>query len=329
MDATAALARSITRASSKQTYYTARLLVDKDLVNDFYRAYAYFRWADDIIDSGAPVDTRASVDSKVPASVDTSSGVSSQSSDASISFMRRQKGLIDLLYSDERPDGLTPKEEIVADLINHDRAENSGLQSFIRNMFAIIEFDAHRKGRLISQDELTWYSNSLAKSVTDGIQYFVGNGHPYPATDDRYLAATAAHITHLLRDTSQDTVDGFINIPREYLEEHGINPYEVNSPPFRGWVRARVEQARQYFHRGKRYLDGLDVLRCKIAGYWYCARFEGVLDTIERDGYVLRPVYNARHKPSTQLKIAWLGASVGIRHTARRNLNHSPRPTKG
>lgn len=49
-DATAALARSITRAGSKQAYYTARLMVDKDLVNDFNRAYAYFRWLDDIID---------------------------------------------------------------------------------------------------------------------------------------------------------------------------------------------------------------------------------------------------------------------------------------
>jgi hypothetical protein len=47
-DATATLAQSITWAGSKQAYYTARLMVDKDLVNDFYRAYAYFRWADDI-----------------------------------------------------------------------------------------------------------------------------------------------------------------------------------------------------------------------------------------------------------------------------------------
>ena len=42
-DASGALAQSITRAGSKQTYYTARLLVDRELVSDFYRAYAYFR----------------------------------------------------------------------------------------------------------------------------------------------------------------------------------------------------------------------------------------------------------------------------------------------
>jgi hypothetical protein len=147
VDATAILAQSITRAGSKQTFYTARLMVDRDLVNDIFRAYAYFRWADDIVD------------------------ISSQSNEERISFIQRQKELIDSLYEDVRFDALTPEEEIAADLIRNDREQNSGLQSFIRNMLAIIEFDAHRKGRLISQQELTWYSDILGKSVTDGLQY--------------------------------------------------------------------------------------------------------------------------------------------------------------
>ena len=292
-DATATLAQSITWAGSKQTYYIARLMVDKDLVEDFYRAYAYFRWADDIID------------------------ISSQSDDERISFIRRQRELIDRLYKNERPNDLTPEEEIAAYLISRDTGENSGLKSFIHNMFAIIEFDAYRKGRLISQQELAWYNDCLGKAVTDGLQYFIGNGHPYPSTDDRYLASIAAHITHLLRDMLQDAADGFINIPREYLEAHGISPEDVDSPPFRAWVQGQVEQARQYFREGKRYLDELDVLRCKIVGYWYCARFEGVLDTIESDGYILRGVYNKQRKLPTWLKIAWLGVSVTLRHIAR------------
>ena len=49
----AALAQSITREGSKQAYYTARLMVDKDLVDDFNRAYAYFRWMDDIVDDAS------------------------------------------------------------------------------------------------------------------------------------------------------------------------------------------------------------------------------------------------------------------------------------
>ncbi len=294
IDPTGTLAQSITRVGSKQTYYTVRLMVDRGLENDCYRAYAYFRWADDVVD------------------------LSAQSSDERISFIRRQGDLIDRLYRSERPDDLTREEEMVADLIGHDREENSGLQSFIRNFLAILEFDAYRKGRLISQQELTWYSNCLGKSVTDCIQYFIGNGHPYPDTDSRCLAATAAHITHMLRDMVLDTADGYINIPREYLAAHGIGPEDVDSRALRAWVRGRVEQARQYFHQGKGYLDELDVLRCKIVGYWYCARFEGVLDTIERDDYVLRAVYNERRRLSTWLKIAWLGVSLTLRHVARR-----------
>jgi phytoene/squalene synthetase len=301
-DATAALARTITWASSKQTYYTARLTVDKDLVNDFYRAYAYFRWIDDIVDA------------------EVSNEVTSQSDDERISFIRRQRELIERLYRKERSDDLTAEEEIVADLISRDRTQNSGLQSFIRNMFAIIEFDAYRKGRLISQQELNWYTDCLAKSVTDGLLYFIGNGQPHPATDGRYHAALAAHIAHLLRDMVQDTADGFFNVPREYLEACDLNPEDVDSPPFRAWVQARVEEARQYFEEGKRYLDDLDVLRCKIAGYWYCARFEIVLDTIERDDYILRAGYRERRNFSTWLKFAWLSVSVTLRHIARRAL---------
>jgi len=46
-----ALAPSLTRAASKQTYYTVRFLVDRERVADAYRAYAYFRWVDDTLDS--------------------------------------------------------------------------------------------------------------------------------------------------------------------------------------------------------------------------------------------------------------------------------------
>jgi DHA3 family macrolide efflux protein-like MFS transporter len=47
---------------------------------------------------------------------------------------------------DERPDDITREEEITADLISCDRKENGGLESFVRNMFAVVEFDAYRKG---------------------------------------------------------------------------------------------------------------------------------------------------------------------------------------
>jgi phytoene/squalene synthetase len=288
--ATASMAKSITFNGSKQTYYTARLMVDKDLVDDFFRAYAYFRWADDIID------------------------VSSNTQEERIAFITRQRELIDGLYQNKQIWELSSEEEILAELIMNDRQKNSGLQSFIRNMFAIIEFDANRKGRLISLDELKWYSERLSQSVTDGLQYFIGNGHPYPKSTNRYWAAIGAHIAHLLRDTLQDIADGFINIPREYLEAHGITPEDITHPAFRAWVKERVDQARRYFEEGQTYFNRLNVLRCKIVGYWYSARFMCVLDAIERDDYVLRETYNERRRLPSWLKIAWIGISLTMKH---------------
>ena len=291
---TAALARSVTRARSIQTYLTARLLVDRDLASDFFRAYAYFRWIDDVVD------------------------VEARSQSERATFIKRQRELIDSLYRGELPRGLTREEEIAADLIGHDREESSGLHSFVRNMLAIIEFDAHRKGRPVSGPQLAWYSDALGKAVTDGLLHFVGNGHPYPQADNRESAALAAHITHLLRDMVEDTAEGFINIPQEYLEENSILPSDIGDPAFQAWVRSRVHLARRHFREGKAYLDRSGVLRCKIAGYWYCARFEGVLDLIERDGYVLRTTYPRRGKLAAWLKMAWLAAWVTWRHVTGR-----------
>lgn len=284
------LARSITRKSSKQSYFTACFLADKDLVDDCLKAYAYFRWADDVVDE------------------------LSQSRSERIAFITRQKELIAELYNNGRVTGLSPQEKLIADLILSDTRENSGLKSFIHNFFAVIEFDAQRKGRFISQEELTWYATRLGISVTDAIQYFIRNEHAYPDSKTRYLAATAAHITHMLRDMRADISEGYINIPVEYIKEHNLDLEDVNSPAFRAWVRNRVELARDYFAKGKQYLDQLTVLRCKIAGFWYCARFETILNIIERDDYILRFNYNQRRRFPNWLKIAGMAISITIRH---------------
>jgi hypothetical protein len=298
---TALLASSINRSSSKQSYYTACLLVDKDLFDDCCRAYGYFRWVDDVIDLNAmPKEDR-------------------------IAFIDRQLSLIDKLYRGEEPVDLCKEEKIIADLIWGDRCENSGLQSFVRNFMAILEFDAHRRESLIRQSKLDWYSDCLGKAVTDAIQYFIHNGFPYPDSPNRYLAAKAAHISHMLRDLVSDLDEGYFNIPREYLENHKIHPGDIHTPAFRAWVQDQVQLARRLFLEGKAYLDQLEVLRCKIAGYWYCVRFECVLDAIENDGYVLRARYTERRKFSTYLNQIKLAINLTIKHVYRQVWNNQQR----
>ena len=296
------LARSLTWAASKQSYITAGLMVDRKLVDDAFRAYGYFRWVDDFID------------------------VEARSKEDRTSFAARQKEIIEALYGGDRPADLTPEEEIIADLICKHRENGPGLRSYISKMMAILVFDANRRGSLISGEELKWYSEALGTSVIDAITFFVGNDRSYPRTD-RYAAGIAAHIAHMLRDMRDDISDGFVNIPREFLQQHELGPEDVAHPAYRSWVRERVDRARQLFDIGKRYLDRLSLLRVKVVGYWYCARFDKVLEAIESDQYVLRKDYGSRHGITNWLRMASVATATTFRHVWPRKPLEPPQRT--
>ena len=74
------LAPSITKAASKQTYYTIRFLADRERVADAYRAYAYFRWVDDTLDAKSDLSVRNE-----------------------LTFLERQKSLLEKCYRGEAP----------------------------------------------------------------------------------------------------------------------------------------------------------------------------------------------------------------------------------
>jgi hypothetical protein len=131
-----------------------------------------------------------------------------QSEKERTAFITRQKMLVEKLDMTERIMDLCPEEQMLADLIGHDRSPESGLHSFICNFMAVIEFDSNRMGRLVNSHELATYTNQLATAVMDGLQYFIGHGHPYPKTPERVMAVTGAHITHMLRDMLEDLSSG-------------------------------------------------------------------------------------------------------------------------
>lgn len=275
------LAREITRAASRQTFYTVRYLVDRARVDDAYRTYAYFRWVDDCLDAdGLGAAER-------------------------VEFVERQRALMEGLYRGQILGGLTDEEEMLVRLVQGDREPNSGLQAYIRNMMAVMVFDAYRRGRLVSQKELNEYTRWLATAVTEAMHYFIGHCCASPRDNTRYLAVTAAHIVHMLRDTHDDLATGYINIPREVLEAHKINPADIASAPYRQWVRGRVQLARKYFDIGTNYLARVQNLRCRLAGYAYTVRFTGVLDSIEKNDYLLQPEYPERRQFGSMLRMGW------------------------
>src|SRR3989304_509304 len=290
------LAPSITKAASKQTYYTIRFLADRDRVADAYRAYAYFRWVDDALDA-------ESASRPVLGAV--------EASDRS-GFMRRQKSLLERCYRGESRRGANIEETMLIELIRRDTEKDSGLQSYLYNMMSVMAFDAERRSRLVSQAELNAYTRCLASAVTEAMHYFIGHNCSSPRDKTRYLAVTAAHITHMLRDTYDDIQAGYFNIPREVLQANHLAPQDVHSNAYRGWVRSRVELARAYFKAGREYLGRVESRRCRLAGFAYTARFERLLNTIENEGYCLRPQYGERKSFGSGLRMSWLALSSMI-----------------
>jgi phytoene/squalene synthetase len=281
MCASAKLAATITRSASKQTYYTIRFFADRDRVADAFRAYSYFRWVDNVIDGETCISEPASL------------------------FVTRQKALLDACYRGEIPHGLSVEEHMLADLVRGDTEKNSGLQIYLRDMMNVMIFDAGRRGQAISQAELSEYSHKLAKAVTEAMYHFIGHEAPAPCHEARYFAVTAAHITHMLRDAMEDVQNGYFNIPREVLAQQGILPGDITSLAYRDWIYGRVQLARRYFKLGQECTAQVKNLRCRLAGYAYTARFEWMLDAIERDHYYLRAEYPERKSWPAVLWMAW------------------------
>ncbi len=290
------LAGAITRSASKQTYYTIRYLVDRERVADAYRAYAYFRWVDDILDT----ESTSSVERSA--------------------FIARQKSILEKSYRGAAVRDADIHETMLVELIQRDEEPNSGLQTYLRNMMAVMTFDAQRRGRLISQDEFDRYTYWLASAVTEAMHYFIGHADYSPHDESRYLAVTAAHITHMLRDTFDDVQAGYFNIPREVLQASHIHPQDVCHPAYCDWVHTRVQLARSYFNAGCDYLRQVENPRCRLAGFAYTARFEWLLDTFAREDYCLRAQYNERKNFGTGLRMSLDTLLMSLRGLKRGNV---------
>ncbi len=141
----------ITKNASSQTYYTIQFLADRDRVEDAYRAYGYFRWVDDALDSDALSDVQRTA------------------------FLERQEYLLEQCYLGRPPHDMDLQEDMLVELVQHDRDKDSGLRIYLHNMMKVMEFDVSRRGRLISQAELNRYTRWLSSAVTECIHYFVGH----------------------------------------------------------------------------------------------------------------------------------------------------------
>jgi phytoene/squalene synthetase len=264
------LPAEITRQASKQTYYTFRFLVERRHRQDAYRAYAYFRWVDDRLDCNTGTKLEK------------------------IAFLNRQRALLEACYRKESYPAVGPEEQMLVDMIVGDHEACSGLQYYLRNMMAVMEFDVERKGRVVSQAELNQYTRWLATAVSELLFCCIDHDELAPRNPGRYQAVRGAHIAHMLRDMLEDIDLGYINLPTEVLHAGQVSLDDLQSQAARQWVMERVRLAHQCFIAGRKYFEQVKSLRCRLAAYAYLARFEWMLHVIERDGYRLRRAYPER-----------------------------------
>jgi len=279
------LAAEVTRHASKQTYYIFHFFADCDRVYNAYRSYAYFRWVDDLLDNpnGVPVlDGKKEFQLYLP------------NKEEKLHFVKRQRELLESLYKGEIPGNLIPIEELLMDLVESDPDLESGLYLYLDNMMTVMEIDAERKGREITEIELEEYTTALAVAVTELLHYFIGHDQPQPRNAERYQSVKAAHITHMLRDALTDAQEGYFNIPQAYLVKNQITALDVRSDFYRNWVYNRTQLAYDLFESGQSYISQGKNFRRRLAGIFYTARFVWVLNTIKQENYCLREEYADR-----------------------------------
>jgi len=287
------LAAATTRTASRQSYLTIRWLADPAYRADAFALYAYFRWLDDTVDERLG------------------------DRDERLAFVERQRALLVRAAAGARPSGLSPDEALLVGLARPDRPDRAGQRGdavllSLHAMLDVMEFDAQRRGRPVTQQELDDYTQDLAVAVTEALHHCIGHGCRSAHDETRYVAVTGAHVAHMLRDLVEDLDAGYLNVPSELLVDGQLSRDDLLSPELRAWVRDRVALARSCFATGRRCLARADSARCRLAGHAYIARFEWVLDAVEADGYRLRPSYPQRATLRGGLRIAADGARSAL-----------------
>ena len=287
------LAAATTRTASRQSYLTIRWLADPAYRADAFALYAYFRWLDDTVDERLG------------------------DRDERLAFVERQRALLVRAAAGARPSGLSPDEALLVGLARPDRPDRAGQRGdavllSLHAMLDVMEFDAQRRGRPVTQQELDDYTQDLAVAVTEALHHCIGHGCRSAHDETRYVAVTGAHVAHMLRDLVEDLDAGYLNVPSEVLVDGQLSRDDLLSPELRAWVRDRVALARSCFATGRRCLARAESARCRLAGHAYIARFEWVLDAVEADGYRLRPSYPERATLRGGLRIAADGARSAL-----------------
>ena len=241
-------AERVVRANSVATWLSLRLFGTRAGARRFFLVYAYFRWADDRVD--AP--------DRQPARVRA--------------FMDEQ-----LARLDRRDVGPELAERCLGQALAE--SDDERLARAVRTMAEALDFDAGRTGEPIRPDELQEQIRRVGDAYTLALLHAAEVQVPVP--EELFLLARAATATHHLRDLLIDQELGYLNLPREHADRHGLPVRGFTDEALKPYVRERAARIRPMFQRGLVACDGLP-LRARLLFGLFAWRYRRLLDRLAR-----------------------------------------------
>lgn len=176
--------------------------------------YAYFRWADDVVDAPARDTARVR------------------------EFMVRQDGIIRGAITPQQP------AERALCWALADTQLGPRLQPAVERMAEALCYDAHRDANPIPATDLQRQVERIGDAFVEAI-WVCSGGEGAPAAP-ALLLARAATATHMLRDRVEDQALGYCNLPRERFGAEVPPP----GPELDAWLEERATEVGGWFEQG-------------------------------------------------------------------------------
>lgn len=231
-----AWASRTTHEANPKTWWLLGALLPAQGRRLFFALYAYFRWADDIID--AP--------DRDPAAVEQ--------------FCARQSALIRAALSGAPVRAAHTAEETLAAALRESR-EAPLVRSSVRLMWDALVADAQRGAAPVSAETLRDQIDRIGDAYTAALLHCLGMA---ACPDPRlWWLARAATATHHLRDLLEDRQLGYANIPVSDAARLGFAASAFSETDAARYTLARAGAVRAMFAQGRAGLRALPGWRAR------------------------------------------------------------------
>jgi phytoene/squalene synthetase len=244
-------AAGVVLSNSPATWLLLRVLGTRWGAGRFFLVYAYFRWADDIVDAPGRDPERVQA------------------------FMQRQERLTEQLIA-----GVGEPVEPAERCLHQALASSSdpGLVSAVRQMTGALCFDAWRGPEPITAGQLQAQIQRVGDAYTQALLHAAEVSGPVPPAV--FLLARAATGTHHLRDLLLDQELGYNNLPVDHARSVGVSAEGLAPRDLGAYVAWRAPGLRAWFDQGLAALPELP-WRARLLLRAFAWRYRRKLDRMD------------------------------------------------